>query len=367
MLNRKRWIFVVFAACCLLPAARSGAATPDAPYHQAIAQITDWHGSSGPGGSCTLVAVSADRTAGLVLTNHHVVGEMSPGQIVVEFKSGARCTGRYLGSDEHLDLSAVLITPPADVQPIPVAGVDEWPRAGETVEVCGYGGGRWRHNTASVLGYSSSLHPGNICVAYQSISGDSGGPILYRGQVVGVLWGGPVDPQTMRMTSTNGACCRPIRAWLMRRWGKLFPWMLPAGSAAGSGQPAAGSGQMARGPCYGSNCSPPVQPQPSTSAPSVPAATQADVTRILQLIATLDQRQTTLEQTVQNISTTPGPPGPAGAIGPAGPAGPVGPAGPPGPAGAAGQSVAIDVEKLITSLEQRLAARLRVSIRPIKQ
>lgn len=387
----KRWIATIFIAfeaasilagaadCCL--SAASGAQTQAAPYHQAIAHVTNWNnGSSGTAGSCTLVAISPNGRAGLVLTNHHVVGEERLGTIVVNFKNGARCQAEYLGSDGQLDLSALLIAPPPGIEPIPVAGPNECPQIGETVEVCGYGGGNWRHNTARVFGYTDSPHPANIAIDYQSISGDSGGPILYRNQVVGVLWGGPVEEHTMRMISTNGAYCRPIRTWLVRRWGARFPWMIKGAGSGGGGGGAAGGGQLAQGPaCYpGGPCNqppptsyqPPQQPpsgppviQPTDPTSGQPAPSQSDITRILVMIQQLDQRQTTIESTIKNISTTPGPAGPPGPMGPVGPQGPAGPQGPSGSSGASGTIAQVDKEKLLLYLEEKIATNLRIDIK----
>ena len=146
----------------------------------------------------------AAPSRGLVLTASHVV-EQGGGRIWVDFGRG-RQTASLLGRDANLDLAALVVdNPPADVRAIPVAGEDEWPHAGENVEVVGFGGGRfrhfvrprpWLHGEKDARRRSSQL-----VVAFPADQRRQrrSHPCTSR-KLAGILWGGPCDgPATSRL------------------------------------------------------------------------------------------------------------------------------------------------------------------------
>jgi trypsin-like peptidase len=284
------------------PASPAIQQTPMASYHRAIVRVGR-ENLSEPGasysGTGTFVARDANR--GLVLTAAHVV-EQGGGQIWVDFGPG-RLPAALLGHDAPLDLAALVVErPPADVQPIPVAGENEWPRAGDTVEVVGYGGGKFRHFAANVRGYTAKelRNDSQLVVAFQPISGDSGGPILYKQKVAAILWGGPCDGPQQQAYETHATCCIYINRFLDGlgcRPGNNNPQQPPTRNPGGAAPPPVFVGPQ-----------PPVQP---------PAPSSSDAR-----LAAIEQRLGDLADRLSRIG-----PGPAGVQGQPGPQGAAGPAG----------------------------------------
>ena len=183
---------------------------------KAAREWSDWHDSvvrvevSGAGGSGSLVAVEESR--GYVVTNAHVVGRAK--HAVVLFRDGHRSTGSVVYRDASSDLALV----EAQVQPgskvIPIATKDDLPSRSDYVQLAGYGTKRrltvWG---GSVWGYSrrSEKHF-DVQVAVNSESGDSGGPIVYRGKLIGVLWGW--SKENGKPVTTQG-CCSPYLTQLL--------------------------------------------------------------------------------------------------------------------------------------------------------
>lgn len=305
----------------VVPVAARWTPSPDAEHHNAVCRITNWTSASmGSGGTGVLVGVSDDRTLGVVLTNAHVIGGMV-GRIDVRFRSGYLCGGKLLGTDRENDLAAVLIRTRADQEPIPLA--DEPPSKGATVEVCGHGGGSFRHYHATVLGHPADKRS-DLGIDFHSISGDSGGPIIHEGQLVAVLWGGPGNAYP-----THGACCRPIRAFL-GRLGRRVEWALRPFPRRFRlpGQPG-----PLQGPTYGPDqpqTPAPIADDSESDVPRDPAdagtdpAPAVDLSAVIARLDALDARVAALKP-LPGPQGTPGEPGEAGCQGPPGPPGPMGP------------------------------------------
>ena len=89
--------------------------------------------------------------------------------------------------DRARDLALLKLDyPQPNLPTIPIAAGK--PPVGATVEICGYGGPtrQLRHFYSKV-----SRDGGTYATSHSSvISGDSGGPVIYRGQAVGVVHGG---------------------------------------------------------------------------------------------------------------------------------------------------------------------------------
>ncbi|HTU24262.1 MAG TPA: serine protease [Pirellulales bacterium] len=383
--NRARLVWLVFLAllapwCCRLsfgqdcpggycpitvvprhaaPAARP---TPSADYQRAVVRVgRDDLASPGASysGAGTYVAQTAGR--GLVLTASHVV-EQGGGRIWVDFGRG-RQTASLLGRDSSLDLAALTVDhPPEDVPAIPLANDDEWPQAGDNVEVIGFGGGRLRHFAAPVRGYTTKNVPdiSQLVVAFEPVSGDSGGAILFSPppkdasaasavgdrprprdvtspsvKLAGILWGGPCAGPQQPAYETHATCCIYIRRFLERIGVRLSPRRPSAEQAPG-----------ATGP---NNASP--NAVPPAGAPAPPAAPSADATRL----AALEKRLDDLAASVSSIASVP-----------AGAAGPRGPQGLPGPAGPAGKeadpAALAALASRVTALEKSLKGRLRFTL-----
>ena len=158
-------------------------------------------------GTGTLVGCNDQH--GVVLTNWHVVRDAT-GEISVKFANGSSAKAEVLKTDSTWDLAALLISRP-EVEPVEVA--TDIPQNGDTLTIAGYGKGKYREATGSVVQYVSpgGDHPFEIVeVGVGARQGDSGGPILNEdGKVAGVLFGSANG-------CTNGSHCRRVR-WFLRR------------------------------------------------------------------------------------------------------------------------------------------------------
>lgn len=173
-----------------------------AAYHEAVVWVMNPVDSGAGTGTVLACADRAGADVGIVITAQHIF-EQPGGPAVIQFKHGRHAgqsiRGRVLLASSRHDLAAVTLKIPPDVHRLKVA---ERPlMAGDRAEVCGYGAGHWRPRWASVIGYAQenrtdgSHPPGtNVLIRDQSISGDSGGPILNeRAELAGVLWGFAFD------------------------------------------------------------------------------------------------------------------------------------------------------------------------------
>jgi len=190
------------------PFAAAGAAvTPRAPahIHPAVARIVAPGNGSISYGSGTLVY--CDAQYGVVITNWHVVNELS-GNLSVHFPDGFYSLGTILRADRDWDLAAILIRRP-HVEPVPIA--PEAPRPGEVLTIAGYGAGSYRAASGRCTQY---VAPGTtfpyemVEVAVTARQGDSGGPIFnMRGELAGVLFG-------EGQGRTSGSYCGRVRWFL---------------------------------------------------------------------------------------------------------------------------------------------------------
>ena len=200
------------------------AAAPNSPeWAAAVCKISTPGGAAGTG---SLVSNAGDG-GGFVVTNQHVTsGQRSA---VATWPNGQKARGRVIFADRTADLAVIQLETSVDVAPLPIATRQQMPHAGDTVTLAGYGTRRaltiW---PATVAGYSKDARTGrdSITCKTNAENGDSGGPIVYRGRLVSVLWGGrghyARDPRGGRrfvMTDTRGTCGN----WLFRRFPRLAP------------------------------------------------------------------------------------------------------------------------------------------------
>ncbi len=298
--------------------------SPVASHHGGIAKIF-WGGA---GGSCTLFDADEDGT-GLVLTAAHVVeGQGDQGWIA--WPSGERTGARLIGADIRPDLCVVRCFLPKNYTVVPLAEDDEYPVRGDTVEVCGYRAnfrGRLCHYFARCDGYGTrdTTSPDQISVETRTVSGDSGGPIVYRGKLCAVLWG---YSESDRGTRTEGACCIRIRQFLSR-----FRCCPPRRARV---QPLPPQRHVDEGP---------VLPGPVDED-----AVQEQVTPT----PPIDQ-EAIIAATIARLKADGGFCGPSGPPGPQGPAGPAGQDGAPGPAGSVGPAAEpIDYDALAARIAEKI-------------
>lgn len=156
--------------------------------HPAVARIIVPERDGTAFGSGTLVDVR-DRY-GLVVTNHHVVGQAA-GSIEVVFPNGFRSQARSLRMDSEWDLAALVIWRPEGITPVTMAA--RAPQPGDVLTICGYGQGQYRSITGRCTDYyapSIGMPRELVELDVEARQGDSGGPIFNsQNELAGVLFG----------------------------------------------------------------------------------------------------------------------------------------------------------------------------------
>ncbi len=187
-----------------LAAVAMGATTEPADYHRAVIkcgqEVGGGHSYSGTG------TVVCRENGGIVLSVAHIFE--GQGQCWIDWGNGRRSYARLIGRDAAQDLAVLQAQGvPDDVPVIPVAAQSEFAPGGSQVEFIGYGGGNFRHFTANTVGYDPARPGAPILMDFVSISGDSGGPVLYQGKLVAVQWG-------HNGTHSMGSSCGKIQEFL---------------------------------------------------------------------------------------------------------------------------------------------------------
>jgi S1-C subfamily serine protease len=185
-------------------------------------------------GTGTLVATYEQdgQQGGYVLTARHVVDD-GPACVVV-WQDGYRSAGLVDAKGDRYDTALIRVRPPAGSPVLPVA--EEPAPQGVVVQVFGYGGQydqpvrslRLTQGEVKVRGYADYGNEMRIICDPWCMSGDSGGPIIFRGKVVGII-SGYSEPR-----DTRGPHCTPIR--------NLLRTVLPHGIFAAVDQRRAGYG-----------------------------------------------------------------------------------------------------------------------------
>jgi hypothetical protein len=276
----------------------------------AIVRVT----AGNSGGTGTLVAVDADG-CGYVVTCKHVT---SPHQeATATFRTGYSSTGPVLGTGAAYDTAVFRIRAPDGIEPIPIA--TEPAEAGVNVEVFGYGGQpgpvqnikliRW---SSPVRGYEPTGRARRILLDPLPESGDSGGPIVCEGQLVGIVSGYSHTGNGQRLHGL-GAYSTPIQnllAEVQTQYG-----CQPA--------PMISSPYGRRQPVPLPSISPIQKPDICQPPPPGPSCDER-FAELRKAVADLDAR---IQAQLDAIETTPGPPGD---VGPQGEPGAAGTPGPPG-------------------------------------
>ena len=194
------------------------------PYHRAVVRVDAGQGW----GSGTLIAKQGNY--GCVITCAHVVKRSPHNVQYAGFQAG--CKPIVVGVHPQLDVAALWVWVPEGVEPIPVA--DSVPVAGTSVELCGFGGGRWGVTQTTVSGHYSHRFAvkTDIGISAISIPGESGGPILsFAGnepRLAAVNWGGPTATEytTKPMRHSQGCDAYQLRHWLKTVVAPKLPWVL---------------------------------------------------------------------------------------------------------------------------------------------
>lgn len=182
--------------------------TPPAEHHSAIVRVRVPDGSTGSG-----VAITDGDLRG-VLTAAHVTGQYR--RATVTWPDGTSKTGDVTVDKFRHDIAFVFVS---SGEGLKLADSD--PPVGSRIEHCGYGGPQtgmrlrhyWGSLTEIATRYTSTGSP---------VFGDSGGPWLYEGSVIGIQSTGNEgnlggsDPQFPAFPGGHATALRPIRAFLGR-------------------------------------------------------------------------------------------------------------------------------------------------------
>ena len=184
-------IFLSFVFCLLLNQAmpaQDWPASEEADYHSSIVKIS----GDGMSGSGTVIKRVKDSNregyyVGWIITAAHCINDMNT-EFTVIFNGGnsvnkGRAILRSGSSDAFEDYGIIRALIPDNVKPMQIS-IDEVP-VGAEVEMCGYGAGDFRHWVARYGG--KNMNSGGHIVFSWAIQGDSGGPIIYKGKVIGVI------------------------------------------------------------------------------------------------------------------------------------------------------------------------------------
>lgn len=177
--------------------------TPEVPSREVAANWWNWTQPAPHHANAVRISSSGMGTTGVYVTIGDKRGVLScahgkSGDCRLTFSDGFTATKPYARDGKGFDLAWIEVAHPS-LNPLTVATTG--PRAGETVEVLGFGGGRGdlRHYELTATGESYSTHDwyrGHV------LNGDSGGPVLNaRHEVVGVM---NVGSNEVGQVSING-------------------------------------------------------------------------------------------------------------------------------------------------------------------
>ena len=185
--------FCTFIVVCLISVntvlAQEWNSTESADYHSSVVKIT----GDGYSGSGTVIEFIEDSKThegyyiGYILTASHVVNSRDT-LFKVFFQNGINTLNNKVVSKSNIstgfdDIALIRALIPDDIKPMETS--KEPIPINEEVELCGFGTGTLRHWKAK---YGGSVHnDGGHVVFSWAIQGDSGGPIIYKGKVIGVI------------------------------------------------------------------------------------------------------------------------------------------------------------------------------------
>jgi secreted trypsin-like serine protease len=183
-------IFFFFFSCFNSADAQLWGKSEPKSYHASIVKVVSGN-VSGSGSVVFFIGDSEEYPEyyiGLVLTAAHVIQEK--GRLYeIRFNSGKRTVKNTAvlknayQKDKFNDVALIRALIPDEVIPIKMSSLK--PKPGDKLEIGGWGAGELRTWTATCGG--TSIYSDGIIVFSWAIQGDSGGPILLNGRVIGVV------------------------------------------------------------------------------------------------------------------------------------------------------------------------------------
>ena len=180
-------LFLSLLCLCGVSNAQHWDMTEQQSYHNSVVQVQGG-GIAGSGTVVKFIRDDGDNYIGLVLTASHCIRSANT-EMTILFKNGKSSTGGKVVHnskfqfDRFNDIALIEAVIPDEV---PVMEVSNEPiKYGDKVEMAGYATGKLRHWNA-VYGGLTINGKGHIVYSW-AIQGDSGGPIIYKGKVVGVI------------------------------------------------------------------------------------------------------------------------------------------------------------------------------------
>lgn len=196
---------------------------PHPDHEKSVVKITGSNGVSGSGVVVKKIKDSKNSEGyylGLVLTASHCVDGMNI-MFEVEFFNGKKTKNNKpvkdlpITFDPDNDLAIIRALIPNDVVPTPMS--TEKPECGDQILMSGYGAGSVRH-WRGIYGGSKVMSGGHIVFSW-AIQGDSGGPVIYKGKVIGVICYGSglnkyKDTQRMIVAPVNSSSSSRIKSYV---------------------------------------------------------------------------------------------------------------------------------------------------------
>ncbi len=139
-----------------------------------------------PDGNATWHGTGTLVTQNIVITNWHVVRDRT-GQITVAFPNNT-VKATVIKTDRLWDLAALRV----DCKIKPVQLSEKPPRFGLILTIAGYGSGDYLEQKGRIIGFQSPGQTAPAQIIELSVgarNGDSGGPMLFKGALMGVLFG----------------------------------------------------------------------------------------------------------------------------------------------------------------------------------
>jgi hypothetical protein len=186
-------LFLILAFC-LVPSslvAQHWRPSNDGDHHDAVVKITGNNGWSGSGTVVDFIKDSeenSDYYIGLIITASHVV-ENSDILFKVNFNNGCITDGgKVIKKNSYImdgfnDIAIIRALIPDSVKPMELSA--EKPECGTELELAGFGASQFRHWLAPYCG--TVYNQDGLVVFSWAIQGDSGGPVIYKGKVIGVI------------------------------------------------------------------------------------------------------------------------------------------------------------------------------------